>query len=334
MRRPSARCLRRVGPRPARLALAPNAPCAGRPRSPSMSPDRAPTCSCSGRRWRPTHVPPRSRTSGRRPLWPALLFAATFLMAIVTVLAGLGGATVFVPLVGSFFPFHIDFVRAAGLLVAVAGALSAGPALLEKRLADFRLALPAALITSAAAMGGAMAGLAVPSHWLQIALGVLVLAIALLFVTARRSEFPVVKAPDRLARALRIAGAYYEPTLGREISWTIHRTWQGFLLFVFVGFVGGVFGIGAGWASVPTLNLLMGVPIKVAAGTSLFLLGVNGTTAAWVYINEGALLPIVVIPSVLGTMLGSRVGVRLLEVVRPPVIKWVIAALLLLAGLR
>ncbi len=267
-------------------------------------------------------------------VWPSLLFAVTFLMAILTVLAGLGGGTVFVPLVSGFFPFHIDFVRAAGLLVAVAGALAAGPALLEKKLADFRLALPAALITSASAVVGAVAGFAVPSRWLQVALGVLVLAIGIVSVTSRRSEFPIVPAPDRLARALRIAGTYYEPTLGREVSWTIHRTWQGFLLFILVGLIGGIFGIGAGWASVPTLNLLMGVPIKVAVGTSIFLLGVNGSAAAWVYINHGALLPMVVVPSVVGVMLGSKVGVRLLEVIPPGVIKWLIGVLLLFSALR
>ena len=98
--------------------------------------------------------------------------------------------------------------------------------------------------------------------------------------------------------------------------------------------MGGVFGIGAGWASVPTLNLLMGVPIKVAVGTSILLLGVNGSAAAWVYINHGAVLPMVVVPSVLGVMLGSKVGVRLLEVIPPGVIKWLIGVLLLFSALR
>jgi uncharacterized membrane protein YfcA len=267
-------------------------------------------------------------------VWPLLLFAVTFVMAIVTVIAGLGGGTVFVPLVSSFFPFHIDFVRGAGLLVAVAGALASVPALLERKLADFRLALPAALITSAAAAVGARIGLQVPSHWLHVALGALVVTIGVVSLSARRSEFPVVDGPDSLARALGISGVYHEPTLGQAVPWTVHRTWQGFLVFVVVGLIGGVFGIGAGWASVPTLNLLMGAPLKVAAGTSMFLLGVNGSAAAWVYLNHGAMLPIVVIPSVLGAVLGSKIGVRILEDASPSVIRWMIGGVLLTAGLR
>jgi len=45
-------------------------------------------------------------------VWPAALFAACFLMGIVAVPAGIGGGTLFVPIIGGFFPFHLDFVRA------------------------------------------------------------------------------------------------------------------------------------------------------------------------------------------------------------------------------
>ena len=55
-------------------------------------------------------------------LWPIALFAITFAMGIVAVLAGVGGGVLFVPLVGAFFPFHLDFVRATGLLIAMTSA--------------------------------------------------------------------------------------------------------------------------------------------------------------------------------------------------------------------
>ena len=64
-------------------------------------------------------------------VWPLAVFVACFLMGIVAVPAGIGGGTLFVPIIGSFFPFHLDFVRGAGLLVALASALSAAPVLLR-----------------------------------------------------------------------------------------------------------------------------------------------------------------------------------------------------------
>ena len=93
-------------------------------------------------------------------VWPLSLFIVTFILGILAVLGGVGGGVLFVPIVGGFFPFNIDFVRGAGLLVALAGALAAGPGLLKRNLASIRLAMPVALIASAAAIGGAMIGLA------------------------------------------------------------------------------------------------------------------------------------------------------------------------------
>ena len=108
-------------------------------------------------------------------VWPLALFVACFLMGIVAVPAGIGGGTLFVPIVGSFFPFHLDFVRGAGLLVALASALAAGPMLLRSGLGSLRLALPLAVLASASSIGGAMLGLAMPAHVVQMLLGGVVL---------------------------------------------------------------------------------------------------------------------------------------------------------------
>ena len=54
-------------------------------------------------------------------IWPIALFAVTFLLGIVAVIAGIGGGVLFVPVVAGLFPFHLDFVRGAGLLLALSG---------------------------------------------------------------------------------------------------------------------------------------------------------------------------------------------------------------------
>ena len=57
-------------------------------------------------------------------VWPLSLFVVCFFLGMIAVPAGVGGGVLFVPIVGSFFPFHLDFVRGAGLLVAMASALA------------------------------------------------------------------------------------------------------------------------------------------------------------------------------------------------------------------
>ncbi len=267
-------------------------------------------------------------------VWPLALFMVCFLMGIVAVPAGIGGGTLFVPIVGSFFPFHMDFVRGAGLLVALASALSAGPMLLRGGLGSLRLALPLAVLASAASIAGALLGLAMPAHIIQILLGVLVLGIVVLMFTAKKSEFPDVQQPDALSQALALNGVFIDGASGRVVRWQVHRTLPGLLVFAGIGVLAGMFGIGAGWANVPALNLLMGAPVKVAAGTSGLVLSLVDSAAAWVYINRGAVLPMIAVPSVVGMMLGAKIGARLLGVLKGEVIRRLVIGVLLFAGVR
>ncbi len=267
-------------------------------------------------------------------VWPAALFIACFLMGIVAVPAGIGGGTLFVPIIGSFFPFHLDFVRGAGLLVALASALSAGPLLLRGGLANLRLALPLALVASASSIAGAVLGLALPSNLIQIALGALVLAIVALMLVSKKSEFPQVAQPDRLGNALALHGVFIDRASGQAVNWRVHRTIPGLLVFLGIGVLAGMFGIGAGWANVPALNLLMGAPLKIAAGTSGLVLSLVDSSAAWVYINQGAVLPMIAVPSVVGMMLGARIGARLLDRLSGSVVRRLVITLLLFAGAR
>jgi hypothetical protein len=266
--------------------------------------------------------------------WPAILLVVSFILGIVAVLGGVGGGVLFVPIVSGFFPFHLDFVRGAGLLVALAGALAAGPGLLRKGLADLRLAIPMALIASSCAIVGALIGLALPTQVVQIALGATVLGIVVLMLMARKSDYPEVPKADSLSTALHISGIYHEASTGQDIDWKIHRTPQGLAAFVVIGVLAGMFGLGAGWANVPVLNLLLGAPLKVSVATSKFLLSITDTSAAWIYVNNGAVLPMLVVPSIIGIMLGSIVGVRILARTRPAAIRTMVIVLLLLASLR
>ena len=183
-------------------------------------------------------------------------------------------------------------------------------------------------------IGGAMLGLALPAQVVQVMLGAVVLCIVVLMTVARRSEFPQVDRPDVLSQALALNGVFVDGASRRVVAWQVHRTVPGLLLFLAIGVLAGLFGIGAGWANVPALNLLMGAPLKVAAGSSGLVLSLVDSSAAWVYINRGAVLPMIAVPSVVGMMLGARIGARLLGVLKASVIRQLVIAVLLFAGTR
>ncbi len=267
-------------------------------------------------------------------IWPLTLFVVTFVMGIVAVLAGVGGGVLFVPIVSGFFPFHLDFVRGTGLLVALSGALAAGPGLLKANLASLRLTIPVALIASTCAIMGAMIGLALPTHVIQICLGATILGICALMLVAKKSTRPDVPRADRLSAILGIYGVYTEVSTGEAVHWKIHRTPLGLCLFVVIGVMAGMFGLGAGWANVPALNLVMGAPLKTSVATSKFLLSITDTSAAWIYVNNGCVIPLMVVPSLVGIMLGSFVRVRILKIVKPTFIRWMVIVVLAFAGAK
>jgi hypothetical protein len=268
-------------------------------------------------------------------VWPIILFVFTFFLGIISVVAGVGGGVLFVPIVGStLFPFDLDFVRGTALIVALTGALSASSSLLKKRLTSMRLALPMALIGALFAVFGANVGAALPNYIVKTALGISIMAISGLIMSSKRVDYPEVKSSDIVAQTLGITGIYWEPTLDKEVEWKVHRTPLGMLLFVVIGFMAGMFGLGAGWANVPVYNLLLGAPLKISVATSVFTLSITDTAAAWVYLNKGAVLPLITVPSVVGIMLGTRIGTRVLSVARPQMIKWIVVVFLFFAGIR
>ena len=269
--------------------------------------------------------------------WPVILFFFCLILGILAVMAGVGGGVLYVPLVSGFFPFHLDFVRGIGLMVALAGALAAGPGLLRRNLANLRLALPVALIASTFSIIGAMLGLYLSRlnpNLIQSCLGGTIVGIAFLLLFSKNTEKPVVTKQDAIGLALGLQGVYWDDGARESVEWKTHRTLLGLFMFILIGLLAGMFGLGAGWANVPVLNLLMGVPLKVSVATSKFLLSITDTSAAWIYLNRGCVIPLIAVPSIVGLMLGSIIGVRILAVAKPKFIRYMVITVLLFAGLK
>jgi len=271
--------------------------------------------------------------------WPISLFFLTFAIGILAPVAGVGGGVIFVPVVSAFYPFSITFVRGAGLVMAQVNALVSSPKFLRTGLASLRIGLLAATVAAGSSIAGAMIGIwvvkAFPQgkYYIYTALGGLLFFIFLIMMISKRVEFPEVKEMDPIARFFNLTGAYYEPALGRIVEYKVTRTPLALLAFAGVGFIAGMFGLGAGWANVPVLNLVMGAPIKVSTSTSMLIIALTTTPAACVYLAEGAILPLIMIPAVAGMFFGSRLGAWLTVKARPKVVRYIFLAIMLFAAI-
>jgi uncharacterized membrane protein YfcA len=163
---------------------------------------------------------------------------------------------------------------------------------------------------------------------------VAITGIAILLALARNTLMPTVERQDAISLAFGCSGAYWDYGLRETVSWKTHRAVPGLLLFAVIGVLAGMFGLGAGWANVPVLNMVMGAPLKVSVATSKFLLSITDTSAAWIYMNRGCVIPLIAVPSMLGLMLGSMIGVRLLSLVKPNMIRRIVLVVLFFAGFK
>jgi uncharacterized membrane protein YfcA len=92
---------------------------------------------------------------------------------------------------------------------------------------------------------------------------------------------------------------------GRSMAWVLAA--QGLL----VGLLTGIAGVGGGFAIVPALVLLAGLPMGLASGTSLLLIAVNALVALAALGHWPASHLPLMLPLLLGGGLGAVVGQRL-----------------------
>ena len=98
---------------------------------------------------------------------------------------------------------------------------------------------------------------------------------------------------------------------------------------VLVGLLTGVAGVGGGFAIVPALVLLAGVPMQVASGTSLLLIALNSLVALLALGHWSADQLSLVLPLLIGGVAGAVVGQRLAPHLKDRQLRLGFAALLI-----
>jgi uncharacterized membrane protein YfcA len=271
-----------------------------------------------------------------------VFLAISIVIGIIAVLGGVGGGVVFTPLMMGFTSIDSFIIRATGLLVAMAGSLVAARPFLNRGLANMRLLLMAAVPYAVFAIIGAMLAGYVKSSAgdtgeaiIRLVLGGLVIGIAFLIIFGgRRVEYPEVKNVDGITKRLALATSYYEQSLDKVVSYKIARAPVGILLFCFVGLISGLFGLGAGWAMVPALNLAMLAPLKVAAASSKVLIGIGDTAAVWPYMMDGGIFALFAVPCVIGLVIGTIIGAKIMLRVKAGFVRYLIIAVMFGSGIK
>jgi hypothetical protein len=264
------------------------------------------------------------------------LFLLSLIIAMIAVLSGIGGGVIYTPLLLAFTPLHSVIVRATGLVVALFSGIVSSGIFLTRGIGNLKIAV---LCNLGYGLGGFLG--AQGAVWaaqktgergegiIRIVLGSVVVLLASYFVGGGvKREWPEVRRVDRFTARLRLCHPYYEPSLDRVVECPVTGAGWGIAAMMFIGVVAGFFGLGGGWAIVPALNVIMGVPLKMAAAISTLVIGMGGPLTLAPYLAEGAVLPALVAPLIVGHVLGGILGAHLLVRVRSGFIRLVLVGVL------
>jgi uncharacterized membrane protein YfcA len=260
----------------------------------------------------------------------AVLGLASFGAGLIGALTGLGGGVVIVPLLVIGFGVDIRYAIGASLVSVIATSSGAAAAYVREGYSNIKLGMLLEIATTIGALSGAMLAAHVPANALAIVFGLVLLYSA--YLSRRRtSETAGVVEPNRLAVALQLDSTY--PTPEGPRLYRVQRVPAGFGLMYVAGVLSGLLGIGSGAVKVMAMDQAMGLPFKVSTTTSNFMIGVTAAASAGVYLHRGYIDPGLGMPVVLGVLVGSMLGARVLNAAKTSWLRaifvWVIVALAL-----
>lgn len=271
--------------------------------------------------------------------WIFGFFLLSFAIAMVAVIGGIGGGVLFTPFMLAFTPVDSLIVRATGLIVAMfSGLVSTGP-FMRRGLANLKISIFCAAAYGIGAFTGAQGAIYVAKNLgmtgeglVRLALGLILLSLAVYFIVGgKKIEWPEVKRVDRFTKWLNMSQAYYEVSLNRVVDYPLTRAGGVVVAIIGVGMLSGFFGLGAGWAIVPAQNLIMAVPLKVAAANSGVLLGMGDCIAVWPYLLMGAIIPVFAAPWLVGQVLGGLFGALILIRVKAGFVRYLLIGFMFFA---
>jgi uncharacterized membrane protein YfcA len=267
---------------------------------------------------------------------PLLFVLATFFIALAAgtlgSIIGLGGGIIVVPALTILLHVDIRLAIGASIIAVIATSSGAAAAYMREGITNLRVAMFLELGTTAGAITGAVIAGHLDPRWLFILFGAILGYSALAMMRKRVVLTADATAP--LSRSLRLSSSYYDEALDKEVTYKVGRPMAGLGLMYVAGVVSGLLGIGSGALKVPSMDLAMGLPIKVSTATSNFMIGVTAAASAGVYFSRGDIDPFIAAPVAIGVLAGAFLGSHILTRIENRIVRRLFVATLVIISLQ
>ena len=264
-------------------------------------------------------------------LFTLVLWGGSVVAGLLGALTGLGGGVVIIPLLTLGFGVDIRYAIGASLISVIGTSSGAAAAYVREGFTNIRIGMFLEVATTIGAILGATLATVLSTSVIAVLFGLMLLFSAILS-TKGHHDIAGAKESHPLAVRLRLEGEF--PAPGGWQRYKVGSVPAGFSLMAVAGAISGLLGIGSGAVKVLAMDLAMRIPFKVSTTTSNFMIGVTAAASAGIYLNRGYIDPALSMPVILGVLVGSLVGARLLVAAKTRVLRWVFAVVIFALGVE
>ncbi len=248
-------------------------------------------------------------------------------------LLGIGGGVVLVPLVNVVLGRSFREAAAVSLVAVLATSASVAASTETRRLVNVRLALVLLIFSVSGATFGASVLHLLSEQTYEKIFGITAAVIAVGML--QRLDKRNVRSPDSVVDPGVMGGHFYDEDTRAEVYYHPRRLPLAMFSAFGAGILSSLLGIGGGILVVPSLNSWCAVPMRVAAATSGFMIGITAIPGAIMHFHLGYLTDFRLAASAsLGALIGYRFGVSLNQRIPVRGLKLLMAVMLAIVALK
>ena len=246
-------------------------------------------------------------------------------LGVLGTLVGAGGGFLLMPILLYLYPHEEpEALTSISLTVIACNAISGSISYCRRRKTDVRSALLFALTALPGSVIGVVVSSSLPRSVFQVVLGCGLAGVSAYLLTRKKTSLTSAQA------------AGIEETTSRMGPQVPHSRFRGLTLAYVVGFISSMLGLGGGIIHVPLLVHVLGFPVHIAAATSHLVLAITATAGVVTHVVAGDFQAGLErsIPISIGVVIGAQFGAAVAPKGPATIIMKVLAAALLLVGLR
>lgn len=255
---------------------------------------------------------------------------------ILGAILGIGGGMIITPVLTIMMGLDIKYAIGASIISVIATSSGSTIAYLKDDMLNLRVAMFLEIATTVGAIMGALLVGLFSSSFLYVLFGFFLLYSTYNMIRKlfdKKGE-QVFTGHDPIVDKFKLASTYYDKSEQKQIDYSMKNVPGGFIMMWAAGLASGLLGIGSGAFKVIAMDTIMKMPLKPSSATSNLMMGVTAAASATVYFFNGSIRPDIAAPLAIGVLVGATIGARLMQVLKPRVIRMIFIPIILYMGVQ